>query len=478
MKDDTLFSIGSILFNITTFPTVMRLKREQRAADREKQKALNKELSKIKSHDDVNNYLTEKLNKVKGKVNLDEMKRTTVEAYLDNLDRMDQGRDYANVRVIKKILARAKKDVGGLTANVDTTLQKEIDSLQRMSDRYRYTCRAEEANDWINYAIWVSTNPRAIGIVKVDESIKEFVNGVCKFLHVDLQYPMSAVADLEFYDPIKNGFNEQPFLINTEALSKLCTINFLAKVNMKNNPPVPATAATQETVDLNKTIPFHFAEPNEHNTLIDPSMAIDDYMQAVLDQAIVPFLNEREHWYSKANEPNTYTLYVRNPNNGIAEEYKLVVGYHGYNVVSIVTTNMLGMRVVVNTMATELCNRILSNCFYQVSDVDTNEAAKYQSEYFWIYDLIDFTSIRQEEIMISRLDQKLNIVFGALQANGITFSSRFRFERYQNVHSFILASDDYVISPFGGSNDGSIIIVNNNEACYKDNNNKFVTVTF
>ena len=373
---------------------------------------------------------------------------------------------------------RAKKDVGGSTASVDTTLQKEIDILQRLSDQYKYSCRAKDANDWINYAIWVSTNPKALGIVSIDESTKEFVNGVCKFLHVDLQYPMSAVADIELYDPIKNGFNDQPFLVNTEALSKICTINFLAKVNMKNNPVTVIDNTPTEEVKPGMTSPIHFAEPNATNTLVDPDMAIDDYMQAVLDQAIVPFLHDREHWYAKANEPNTYTLYIRNPNNGIPEEFKLVVGYHGYNTVSIITTNMLGMRVVVNTMAAELCNKILASCFYQVSDIDTNEAAKYQSEYFWIYDLIDFSSIREDEIRVNRLDQKLNVVFGALQAHGITFSSRFRFEKYDNVNSFTLSSDDYVISPFGGNNDGSIIIVNYNEACYKDSNNKFVTVTF
>ena len=115
---------------------------------------------------------------------------------------------------------------------------------------------------------------------------------------------------------------------------------------------------------------------------------------------------------------------------------------------------------------------ILNNYFYQVSDVDTNEASLYQSEFFWIYNLIDLSNIPEDEIKVNRLDMKLNSIFGGLQQKGVDLTSRrYRFEEYNSINSFTMVSDNQIVTPIGNYiYDDSVIIVKDNEATYRLNN--------
>lgn len=451
--------IGELLFNIISFPTRLEMRSTAKKLHKEK-------LKQIMTADNVISYI----NSCCGDASdVGSLKREAVEAYVSNLNMSDKDQAKAYKRINDLVLKRSKDLVGSYnTGDLDSNLEKKIGSMYLFWDQVKYTKVAIHSQNLINYAIWVSTDEKAIGLTNFDKSTKEFINAICKCIHADQQYKNVGYADLELYDPWISGWNNQRFLINLAAVKALNSPSMQDRINRKNNP---ISVNTGNGSMNGFTSPIKYASPNQANTLSEEDN-VDPNVVEILKNAIAPFASEREYWFEKSVEPNCYKLLLRNQQNGIPEEYKLVVGYHGKDVVSLVTTNYLGMVVIINLAAYDLVQRILNNYFYQVSDVDTNEASLYQSEFFWIYNLIDLSNIPEDEIKVNRLDMKLNSIFGGLQQKGVDLTSRrYRFEEYNSINSFTMVSDNQIVTPIGNYiYDDSVIIVKDNEATYRLNN--------
>ena len=468
--------IGQLLFNIISFPTRIEMKKTAKKLHKEK-------LSQIMTEDNVVKYIIECCEN-NSSTDVGSFKREAVEAYLNNLNMSDKKEEKAYKRINDLVLRRSKDLVGSYnTGDIDSDLEKKINSLYLFFDQLKYTKAAEYSQKLINYAIWVSTDEKAIGLTNFDKATKEFINAICKCLHADMQYKNVGYSDLELYDPWISGWNNQRFLINLDRVKRLGnSISMQERINRKNAAIMEKMKNTPGANPIfygsNLTNPIHYATPNQTNTLSESDTAIDTSIVDILENAVTPFVEGRDHWFEKANETNCYKFFLRNTQNGIPEEYKLIIGYHGKDVVSLIVINHLGMNVVINLSAYDLVNRIFNNYFYQISDTDTIEASMYQSEFFWIYNLLDFSNIPESEIKENRLDIKLNLVFGALQQRGVDLSNvRYRFENYNSVNNFTLISDTLVTTSFGSYIcDNSVIIVKDNEACYRLNN-KFETVS-
>ena len=400
-----------------------------------------------------------------------EIKRKVVVAYIKNKQREEEERDKKYKYVVELALKRAADVAGATSTEIDNKLWNSIMELNSIGEKLKYVDAANMTQKWVTYAIWVCTDPKAIGLVNIDPEIKRLVNGVCQALHCELQYKDEGCYDIEAFDPMISGFNNQRFLLNSEAIKKLCTINFLERVRRKNNP----NPTTPEGIKLTQPVKLKF-EATSANTLIDPLLQVDEYTANVVGTTIAPYLNGREYYVTKAQEPNMVKLYITNPNNGIDEEYKMIIGWHGLGTASLVTTNNLGGTVIIPAANTELFKKVLSNYFYQVNEVDTNENLKFQSQFFWIYQAIDMSKIPGDQIT-PYLDAVINAVFYQLQQNGVKFTGRMRFESFKNNNDFSLTSDQYVPLPFGGITDGSFVIVKDSKACYKLGNS-IVTVTY
>ena len=130
------------------------------------------------------------------------------------------------------------------------------------------------------------------------------------------------------------------------------------------------------------------------------------------------------------------------------------IGYFGKDVVSILCQNMFGQIVCIHPLCETLWQKVLDNCFYKLTDIETNEAASAVSQFFWLYNVVDFSTIPEGEI-INSLDLKLNAIFTDLQFNNIN-TSIYRFEKYNGVNDFIMNGID-----------GSVIISNDIESCYR-----------
>lgn len=384
-----------------------------------------------------------------------------VSVYLDNLKKQEEHISSQCSKVNEKILERAAEKVSGYGTKIDTELEKRIDNLNCFGDQLRYYNIAKESQKWVNYAIWVSVDANAIGITNIDTETKEFVNGICKELHADLQYKNVGVADLELYDPEISGWNNQRFLINLSKIRQLSTLNFQGKINLKNNGFNPLTG---QPVNLRSPIKFTFASPNANNTLIDPTIVPDDNTKALLETYVAPYLNGREHWFEKMGDSRMYKLFVRNSINQIPEQFNLIVGYHCKDVVSLICTNVLGMRIVIHPGYHDLWNTVLNNCFYQLTEEETNTSAMYGSQFFWLYELLDLSSVPETDFR-NGLDYKLNVIFSGLKAHGVDlFGKTYKFETYESPNKFNLVC-----------NDGSVIFVQNNEAVYRLSNT-FLTI--
>lgn len=417
----------------------------------------------IQSNQDVIDY-------VNTHNNIETAKIFAVNALINNQEEKEKIRAKLYDKINNKVLKRASKimnSYGG--SSIDQTLVDKINKLYLTTDFFRYYNIAEKSQQLINYALWVSTNKNAILLSNISDSDKEFVNGVCKTLHLDLIYRNNGVADLENYDPFISGWNDQKYLVNLEAIRKLCTVNLMNKVTLKNNSILDANQLTIQT-DLSKYSPIRWCNHTQSNTLVDPDLMVDNETTALLDSYIEPYLNGRDHWYTIGSDDTKFILLVRNPVNGIMEEYNLIVGYHGKNVVSLMIDH-LGHPEIIHPNDKDLWVKELSNYFYQVTDQDINDSKMYQSMYFWIYNAIDMSTINESEI-INNLDIILDRLFIAINNKGINLhNTRYRFEYYNGINDFILVSDDKVKNNvIGKFIDQSAIIVKNNEGCYRLNN--------
>ena len=420
-------------------------------------------LSQIKTEDDIVKAIKKYTPQDASPERRREINNFFVSVYLDNLKKSEEENVEACKEVNNKVLDRAASKVSGYGTGVDAELEAKINKLECFSDQLRYYNIAKETQRWVNYAIWVSVDNKAIGITNIDTETKEFVNGVCKLLHADLQYKNVGVADLELYDPFISGWNNQRFLINYEKIRKIGSLNFQGRINIKNNQVV-YDPINNRTINLTSPIKFGFAQPNSGNTLVDPELDPDQTTKNVLESYIGPYVVDRNHWYEKTSVDNTYKVCVKNLSNGITEEYTAVVGYYGKDIVALAVTNILGMRVLLHPAFQEAWSKIFSNYFYQLTDIETNTNMSYMSQFFWLYDLVDLSKIPESEFR-NGLDMKLNTIFSSLKNQGINLLGRkFYFENYQNLNKFNLVGDD-----------GSVIYVDINEAAYRLNNT-FITV--
>ena len=444
--------IGGIIMSTKS----KKITTKEKEAIRKRNRAI---LDGIMTTDDVVNAIIKYTPEDATPVRKKEINRFFVNVYLDNIRNADKKREEENKETIEKVLQRATDCVSAYGTSVDSELEHKINQLACFSDQLRYYKIAKETQKWVNYAIWVSTYKDTIALTSVDQETKELVNGVCKLLHADLQYKDTGVADLELFDPFISGWNNQRFLLNTSKIQKLGSLNFQGKINLKNNGTNTVRPAGYSPIK------FNYATPNSGNILVDPELAVDTYTKNILESYFAPYIGERDHWFEKTNEPNLVNVLVNNPVNGITERYQAVVGYYGKDTVALIATNILGMKVIVHPAYTEAWDKLLSNCFYQLSEIETNQALAYISQFFWLYDLVDLSTIPEDEFR-NGLDMKLNNIFTSLKNhNGVNLLGRkFSFESYTNIFKFTLVGDN-----------GAVIYVENNEAAYRLNND-FITV--
>ena len=391
------------------------------------------------------------------------IKNIIVNNYVKNLDRINEDQKKACFKVNDSIIKLAQK-TSNSNGEIDTSIQECINKLDNLSEIIKYAKAAENGQRWLDYTFWQLTSKSTlINISNIDQGTMEYVNGICKELHVPRIYPSVGDADLEFYDPLISGFNNQRFLVNTEALKKRATLSFQTRLN---------TVATESGLAPTKgysPIKIGFATPTQGNTLVNPDIAVDKTTEGILDSVLNPYINGRIRWYEKTDHQNTFKVVIKNPINGIPEERFVVLGYYGYNILALQVPNVLGMKILVHQNYKDIWEKVFSNCFYQMTEEETNAAGQFCSNYYWIYSLVDFSNIPEENILY--LDMKLNSLFSSLQAKGIDFKNlRYRFETFESIDKFALISDSYVVNPFKANTDGSVIYVENNNAIYRKNN--------
>ena len=424
-------------------PTMIRAKRESKLRQK----------MRLQSPADVNAVIKEAQDNGASDLELSQVKADAVINFCENLKEREKEKAKINKKLIKSVLDRATEKAGP-TCNgkeMDSELYKRILCLQRVTDQFRYIDRAVHSQRLINYAIWKATDPEAIGIEGVlPEEDKMFINGICKELHIDPIYKNVGALDIQLYDPWKSNWNDQNYLVNLTALHELVTINLQDRLNRKINANVTGT-----TIDPNKISPIRFtATPGNATILVDPDVQVDNYSLGLLEAAIAPYYTDPvDHHFETLNDGN-FKFVAKNPTNGVNEEFKFNIGFYGKDVVSLMVKNTLGDMICIHPNNTDIWDKVLKNCFYQLSDAETNEAMKAVSSYFWIYNSINMSVIPEADI-IGILDVKLNGIFLNLQMQGITTGS-YRFERYNSINDFIL-----------NGNDGSVIIYNGSEACYR-----------
>ncbi len=384
------------------------------------------------------------------------IKNIIVDNYVKNLDRLNEEQQKACAKVNNNIIKLAQK-ANNSNGEIDATIQELINKLDNFDDIVKYAKAAERGQQWLDYTMWQLTSKSTlINISNIDQGTKEYINGICKIFNVPRLYSNFGDADLEFYDPSISGFNNQRFLVNMEALKKRATLSFQSRINS-------ISSATDPVVKKGGYSPItisSFAKPNQGNILVNPDVAVDKATENVLESYLLPYIGERIHWYEKTAIQNKYKLVVRNIINSVPEEYYIWLGYFGQNVLALEASNVLGMKVLVHQNYSEIWEKVLNNCFYQMSEQETNAANQYVSKYFWEYSLVDFSNIPENYIQ-GFLDIKLNNIFVALQSKGVQFGSniRYRFDQFESSDKFSMVA-----------NDGSVIFVENNNAVYRLNN--------
>ena len=384
------------------------------------------------------------------------VKNIIVENYVKNLDHLADEQQKACTKVNDRIIKLAQK-ANSSNGEIDATLQEQINKLNNFDDIVKYAKAAERGQQWLDYTLWQLTSKSTlINISNIDQGTKEYINGICKIFNVPRLYSTFGDADLEFYDPIISGFNNQRFLLNTEALKKRATLSFQSRINSVSSVADPAVKkGGYSPITISS-----FAKPNQGNILVNPDVAVDKVTENVLESYLLPYIGERIHWYEKTGIPNKYKLVVRNIVNSVPEEHYIWLGYFGQNVLALEVSNVLGMKVLVHQNYSEIWGKALNNCFYQMSEQETNAASQFTSKYFWEYSLIDFSNI-PENFIQGFLDIKLNNLFVALQTKGVQFGAnvRYRFDQFESPDKFSMVA-----------NDGSVIFVENNNAVYRLNN--------
>lgn len=399
-----------------------------------------------------------------------EIKRMIIDCYTTNLRKKEAADKKNNEKMNRQILKRASKSIS-YNNGIDKDLYNKISLLESMKAQLTYIDAADETQKWINYTIWCNIDPEAIIINNIDEETKCLVNGICKMLHLKQIYQFSGIADLQLYDPFIAGWNGQRFLLNLEALKKLDTISLQQKVQLKNAKMIIASPTVNDFQKKEKpdekpslSSPIRLFTKTVQPTATINNIVTDPVISTMLANAVIPYINGREYWFESVNS-TTYRLKIKNIITLVPEEYTLVVGYHGKDIVSLVATTIYENKVVIHPAFTDLWANVLGNCFYRLSDYEINVASQYQSPFFWLYELVDLSNIDEAEFR-SGLDSKLHSIFTALNQKGVVIAGRkYRFEDYTSINKFTLEAED-----------ASVIFVENNDACYKINNT-FINVS-
>lgn len=381
----------------------------------------------------------------------DKVKADAIIEYCRNQQKKSSIKQKTYEKMHQQVFKAAAKAVAAYCdADVDSELYNKILKLISISDRYSYYNKAKESQQLINYTIWKCTDSDAIGLSTLTKDQKMFINGICQELHADFIYTDIGAADIKLYDPWISGWNDQRYLVNLEAIKNLVSVNLMDKIARVKNP-----YSTGASNGLKSPIKFTFSAPNKNNTLVDPDKEVDSYNLSLLNNAIEEFFTEeRQYRWELGSTPNNFKLIAMNPLNGIWEEFYFCIGFFGKDTIAMLVPNMFGSIVPIHSKCKELWQKALGNCFYRLTDAETNIAAAAVSTYYYLYNSIDMSVVPEDEI-VGLLDMKLNFVFNDFQFNGIVLSS-YKFEKYNGLNDFIMLGKD-----------GSTIISNDIETCYR-----------
>ena len=435
--------VNEILFKVLTFPSTISIRRDNRRREKARKKA-------ILTPADVNNEIKRLENKNLSDLEFSKAKADMVLQYTKNIRKKEEQKRKANKKIIEAVLDIAEDKTSSTCSGVDSDLIKKINNLQLLRDQYRYGQAAKHSQRLINYTIYRSTDPEAIGLDVLVKHDKEFINGICKEIHADPIYKDFGALDIELFDPWHSGWNDQKYLVNLSSIHNLVTVNMQDRFNRKLNANRPTTLSNNGGY-----CPVHFTATNgSPNVLVDPDLAVDSYNSSILEAAIAPYFEDGipEHHYEIDGQ--NFKAVIKNPATLANEEFRFNIGYFGKDVVSMIKQDVLGTQVFVHPSCSDIWERCFSNCFYQLTENDTNAVYRVISPYYNLYDCIDLKSIPESEFL-GGLDAKLANMIYQLQINGIVVT-RFGFERYNGLNDFIM-----------NGSDGSVVIYNGQECCYR-----------
>ena len=439
-------TFSNVAMKLITFPEAIRWKKQER-------KRKKKERESILTPADINRIVKEAEDAGYDDIQLSKVRADTVLQYNKNLKKKAEEKEKIYKKIIKNVLDTAEMKAGySCNGNkIDSDLYKKINNLEALRDQYRYTKAAVHSQRLINYAIWRSTDPTAIALDSIVDGDKMFINGICKELHIDPIYKKVGALDLKLLDPWITGWNDQEYLINLSAVRELCSVNLQERINKAMN------GTTTTSISNNGGyVPIHFTPMSgSGNILVDPSLVVDAYHTSLLEKAIEDYYEDEipEHHFEL--DGNNYKVVIKNPSNLVNEEFRFNIGFFGKDVVSLIKDNNLGQIVYIHPNCKDIWEKVLKNCFYQLNEQDTNNTYKQVSQYFYLYNMVDFSTIPENDIINEKLDVILNTAVYWYGQMGINFST-YRFERYNGPKDFILNGAD-----------GSVIIYNGSECCYR-----------
>ena len=352
--------------------------------------------------------------------------------------------------------------------------------------------KANDTHELTKYAIYYMSQKDAKLVNKLNESEREYVNGIADYFKFGKIYEKSKVADLKKYDSsYKEYDSEAKFYITISGLDRLkSNEKFMKAIEYhkeciaaeKEHPEddKPIEVETPEIVkdEEEKIIPditvkkeiihpisFSIDKDKPLNKPLPKfSENIDTELQEKLEKVLAPYLDGMEYRYEK-NGDLVYLLIKRV--DKVEESYIIDTGAIMGKGKIYILANIENDTVFVEVadINKKIIKEILKSRFFVLTPSEVQHVTKDYFKNMGIYSYIDMNNteflndISMEDFF--KLGKKLTFIVNKIKSYGtnVTDIPRFRFDTFESVNNFSIVSDSEVISPLAltGETSGMII---------------------
>ena len=352
--------------------------------------------------------------------------------------------------------------------------------------------RAAKAQSMITYILYYITDPEA-QLIKMNQTEREFANGVAAIYEFGKIYENSAIADLRIYDPESEEYYEYSkyFICIDELMKRREDECFMKKVQERKEQlmleslhpeddepeveeveanPAEELAKVEEEIDLSAVVKPVFVQENPF-VLVDPSLpkqgtGVSDALFEKLEKVFNPLFENTSYRYEmKAN--GLINLFVTKSNLGVEDTYVVdpgIVMGRGEVCILAKTAPEFNDTIFVSVKRfPEIVKRILSSVFYVLEKDELQQVIDGYFRNMNIYRYVDMSNTDKMKDLtdaeFQKLGKKLTYILSKVkeQSTGMDLP-RFRFNHFESIDDFMIISDPAVKSPLADINETSSII--------------------